>query len=281
MTVKADRGAGRGRRSTTSSPRASASTTSSAEGRDPRAAWRSELRHGLARQAQARRCSTRSTSGTPSSCPGPGRAGVRQHLAPGRARSRSSRAARFADEDTTEETAQAEYRRIAERRVRLGLVLAEVGERRRGQGRGRRGRPRRWSSWCGSSRARRSRSGTTTARTRRRWPRSARRCSRRRSSTTSSAQAKVTERDGLARGTVQPTRTTRTTRPPPTAGAARGAEPEAADRATGLIEPALAERRRARGPRIAPHRAAIAHVAWRPDQRRHRGRPQLQGQDEQ
>ncbi len=35
----------------------------------------------------------------------------------------------FADEDTTEEAARADYRRIAERRVRLGLVLAEVGEK--------------------------------------------------------------------------------------------------------------------------------------------------------
>ena len=33
----------------------------------------------------------------------------------------------FADENTTEEAARAEYRRIAERRVRLGLLLAEVG----------------------------------------------------------------------------------------------------------------------------------------------------------
>lgn len=35
----------------------------------------------------------------------------------------------FADENTTEEAAKAEYRGIAERRVRLGLVLAEVGEK--------------------------------------------------------------------------------------------------------------------------------------------------------
>ncbi len=34
----------------------------------------------------------------------------------------------FADEDTTEEKAREEYRRIAERRVRLGLVLAQIGE---------------------------------------------------------------------------------------------------------------------------------------------------------
>ena len=35
----------------------------------------------------------------------------------------------FADEGTTEEAAKADYRKIAERRVRLGLVLAEIGER--------------------------------------------------------------------------------------------------------------------------------------------------------
>ena len=34
----------------------------------------------------------------------------------------------FADEETTEEEARAEYRTIAERRVRLGLVLSHVGE---------------------------------------------------------------------------------------------------------------------------------------------------------
>jgi trigger factor len=35
----------------------------------------------------------------------------------------------FGDEGTSEEEARAEYRRIAERRVRLGLVLSEIGER--------------------------------------------------------------------------------------------------------------------------------------------------------
>jgi trigger factor len=35
----------------------------------------------------------------------------------------------FADEGTTEEAAKAEYREIATRRVRLGLVLAEIGEK--------------------------------------------------------------------------------------------------------------------------------------------------------
>lgn len=34
----------------------------------------------------------------------------------------------FADEGTTEDAARADYRKIAERRVRLGLVLAEIGE---------------------------------------------------------------------------------------------------------------------------------------------------------
>jgi trigger factor len=35
----------------------------------------------------------------------------------------------FADEDTTEEKARAEYQKLSERRVRLGLVLAEIGEK--------------------------------------------------------------------------------------------------------------------------------------------------------
>jgi trigger factor len=35
----------------------------------------------------------------------------------------------FADENTTEEAAREEYHRIADRRVRLGLVLSEIGER--------------------------------------------------------------------------------------------------------------------------------------------------------
>ncbi|MBA4789040.1 MAG: trigger factor [Rhizobiales bacterium] len=35
----------------------------------------------------------------------------------------------FADEGTSEEAARADYEKIAERRVRLGLVLAEIGER--------------------------------------------------------------------------------------------------------------------------------------------------------
>src|SRR3984957_5785283 len=35
----------------------------------------------------------------------------------------------FADENTTEEASQEEYRKIADRRVRLGLVLSEIGEK--------------------------------------------------------------------------------------------------------------------------------------------------------
>jgi trigger factor len=35
----------------------------------------------------------------------------------------------FADENTTEEAARQEYRKIADRRVRLGLVLSEIGEK--------------------------------------------------------------------------------------------------------------------------------------------------------
>ena len=35
----------------------------------------------------------------------------------------------FADENTTEDEAKDEYRKIADRRVRLGLVLSEIGEK--------------------------------------------------------------------------------------------------------------------------------------------------------
>jgi trigger factor len=35
----------------------------------------------------------------------------------------------FADEDTTEDKAKEEYHKIADRRVRLGLVLSEIGEK--------------------------------------------------------------------------------------------------------------------------------------------------------
>ena len=40
-----------------------------------------------------------------------------------------SSAKTFADEDTTEEAAKEEYHKIADRRVRLGLVLSEIGEK--------------------------------------------------------------------------------------------------------------------------------------------------------
>lgn len=41
----------------------------------------------------------------------------------------ANRKVTWADEDTTEDEAKAEYRRIADRRVRLGLAIAELGEK--------------------------------------------------------------------------------------------------------------------------------------------------------
>ena len=61
--------------------------------------------------------------------PTPGRTGIQQRLDHGRERTSRSRTALSRDEGTTEEKARAEYRAIAERRVRLGLVLAEIGEK--------------------------------------------------------------------------------------------------------------------------------------------------------
>src|SRR5205085_7085892 len=40
-----------------------------------------------------------------------------------------STAKTYADEGTTEDAASEEYRKIADRRVRLGLVLSEIGEK--------------------------------------------------------------------------------------------------------------------------------------------------------
>ena len=58
----------------------------------------------------------------------PGRGGVRPGLEVGQQDlKRASKT--FEDEDTTEEKAKEEYRAIAERRVRLGLVIAEIGEK--------------------------------------------------------------------------------------------------------------------------------------------------------
>ena len=87
----------------------------------------------------------------------------------------------FADEGTTEEKARDEYRAIAERRVRLGLVLAEIGEKNNIKvtdeelSRAIVERARQFP--VGSRK-----SGTTTARIRKRWRACARRSSRRRSS---------------------------------------------------------------------------------------------------
>ena len=74
----------------------------------------------------------------------------------------------FADEGTTEEEAKAEYRKIAERRVRLGLVLAEIGEKNEIKVTDEELQRARWWSARASSPARSSRSGSTTATTRRR-----------------------------------------------------------------------------------------------------------------
>ena len=86
------------------------------------------IRQRLAPQAEARSCSTRSTGSTTSSCRRSwSRPGVRQSGARSQA-DKASRAAPSRTRTRPRKTAQAEYRKIAERRVRLGLVLAEIGE---------------------------------------------------------------------------------------------------------------------------------------------------------
>ena len=93
----------------------------------------------------------------------------------------------FADEGTTEEKAREEYRAIAERRVRLGLVLAEIGEKNNIKVTDE--RAQRARSWSGraSFPAGSSRSGTTTGRIPARSRACARRSTRRRWSTSCSS----------------------------------------------------------------------------------------------
>ena len=69
----------------------------------------------------------------------------------------------FADEGTTEEKARAEYRGIAERRVRLGLVLAEIGEKNNIKVTDEQLTAGDRRAGAADSRARSSRSGTITA----------------------------------------------------------------------------------------------------------------------
>ena len=55
-----------------------------------------------------------------------GGSGIQPDLEAGRSEQKATGRS-FAEENTTEEAARADYRKIAERRVRLGLLLAEVG----------------------------------------------------------------------------------------------------------------------------------------------------------
>ena len=89
----------------------------------------------------------------------------------------------FADEGKTEDEARAEYRGIAERRVRLGLVIGEIGEKNKLQVSQDEMR-RALSSRPAAFPARRSWSTSTTRRRRERLPSFAHRSSRTRSSIT-------------------------------------------------------------------------------------------------
>jgi trigger factor len=73
------------------------------------------------------------------------------------------------DEGKSEDELKAEYRGIAERRVRLGLVLAKVGEQNSHHRQSRRGEPALAAAPV-SSPARKSRSSSITPATLRPWP---------------------------------------------------------------------------------------------------------------
>ena len=90
----------------------------------------------------------------------------------------------FEDESTSEEARRAEYRKIAERRVRLGLVLAELGTKADVEGDRRRGHPLAGRACPRLSRAGAAGLGLLPQESRTPWPACARRSSRRRSSIT-------------------------------------------------------------------------------------------------
>ena len=93
----------------------------------------------------------------------------------------------FADEGKTEDEAREEYRRIAERRVRLGLVIGEIAETQRAQVT----QDEMRKALIEQARrfpARRRPSTNTTRRPRARWPSCGRRSSRTRSSISSSTR---------------------------------------------------------------------------------------------
>ena len=92
----------------------------------------------------------------------------------------------FEDEGTTEEKAKDEYRGIAERRVRLGLVIAEIGEQERHQGDRRGTEPRRDGARAAGAGAGAEGLGILPQQSRRACRACVRRSSRTRSSTTSS-----------------------------------------------------------------------------------------------
>ena len=114
------------------------------------------------------RCSTSSTPCTIRPAADPGRQEFESVWSQVEGRSRSAEPT-FADEGTTEEKAREDYQRIAERRVRLGSGARRDRRTQRYQGRGR-GRDPAVVDGHAQFPGRSSRSGTTTARIRRRWP---------------------------------------------------------------------------------------------------------------
>ena len=140
-----------------------------------------------------------------------GRAGVRQRLEDGASTSCRAQKQTFEDEGTTEEEARADYRKIAERRVRLGLVLAEIGERNKIKVTDEEVQPRAWSSalrqFPGQEQAG---LGLLPQESGGAGQRCGRRSSRRRWSTTSSNSPRSPTRRSRARSCC--TRTTRTTK---------------------------------------------------------------------
>ena len=156
-------------------------------------------------QAQAaRRARRASTSSTPP--PSLVEDEFDQRLEDDRGRPAGAQSRTFADEDTTEEKAKEEYRGIAERRVRLGLVIAEIGEKNNIKVTDEELQPRRGGARAPVSRPGAGGLGVLPQQSARRWRACARRSSRTRWSISCSSSPRSPTRRCRARSSTRKTR---------------------------------------------------------------------------
>ena len=129
VTAKSVEAPGDGRRSTTSSPSRSAWNRSPSSRRPSRTALQREHAGGDAPAPQARAARRARRAPQVRAAAEHGRGGIQERLEDDRRRSAEPGPHLRGRGTRAKRRRKAEYRKIAERRVRLGLVLSEIGER--------------------------------------------------------------------------------------------------------------------------------------------------------